>query len=107
MAELSGGNYTYLLNQINDFVINFNITAKIYSLSFDDKPIDVREETKNFKLTITRNYSSTRNQFMKEYLEERRRVDGEAYFHHKGVNYDNFEDYMKVIVEDLGFSFYE
>ena len=44
---------------------------------------------------------------MKEYLEERRRVDGEAYFHHKGVNYDNFEDYMKVIVEDLGFSFYE
>lgn len=107
LAELSGGNYTYLLNQINDFVINFNITAKIYSLSFDDKPIDVREETKNFKLTITRNYSSTRNQFMKEYLEERRRVDGEAYFHHKGVNYDNFEDYMKVIVEDLGFSFYE
>lgn len=107
LAELSGGNYTHLLNQVNDFVINFNVTVKIYSLSFDDKPIDVREETKNFKLTITRNYSSTRNQFLKEYLEERRRVDGEAYFHHKGVNYDNFEDYMKVIVEDLGFSFYE
>ncbi len=107
LAELSGGNYTHLLNQINNFDINFDITVKIYSKTLDGQNIDYREDVKNFNLQIIRNYSSTRNQFLKEYLEERRRVDGEAYFHHKGVDYDNFEDYMKTLVEDLGFSFYE
>ena len=107
LPELAGGNYTFLINQVTNYVIDFNIKVKIYSLSFDDnKPVDVREDNKNFKLTIMRNYSSTRNQFLKEYLEERRGVDGEAYFHHKGIDYDNFEDYMKILVEDLGFSFY-
>lgn len=106
-VTLSGGNYEILLEKMENFNISFNVHTKIYSKSIDNKPIEVKEDTQNFRLDIERNYSSTRNQFLKQYFEEREKIDGEAYYHFQGVKYYDFEEYMKVLVDNLEFNFYE
>ena len=110
----AGGNYSYIVNQPSSYTINLNLSVNLYSQNHretqsteSDEEVDtVKSTSKNFTITVGRNYSAMRNQFIAGYLEEQIQRGDVEYFTYKGDKYYNSEDYLRVLINDLGWSYY-
>lgn len=111
----AGGNYSYIVNQPSFYVINLNLTVNIYSenhretqstLESDEEAATVKSTSKNFTITVGRNYSAMRNQFIAGYLEEQISRGDVDYYTYKGVKYYDSQEYLRVLINDLGWSYY-
>ena len=109
----AGGNYSFIVNQPSSYVINLNLTVNLYPTtqnpppSEDPDPEDlVKSTTENFTITVGRNYSAMRNQFISGYLEEQIQRGDVDYYTYKGVKYHDSNDYLNALVQDLGWSYY-
>ncbi len=99
----AGGNYSYIVNQPSSYTINLNLTVNLYETDMDEE--NMKSTTKDFTITVGRNYSAMRNQFMSGYLEEQISRGDVEYFTYKGDKYYNSEDYLRALIDDLGWSY--
>ena len=114
----AGGNYSYILNQPSFYVINLNLTVNLYSEnhgenvetqsaeSNEEEEDTVKSTSKKFTITVGRNYSAMRNQFISGYLEEQISRGDVEYYTYKGAKYYDSQDYLRVLIDDLGWSYY-
>lgn len=109
----AGGNYKFIVDQPTEYVINLNLTVNLYPETQDPPPSEdpapedlVKSTTKEFTITVGRNYSVMRNQFISAYLEEQKQRGDVDYYTYKGVKYYNSTEYLNVLIQDLGWSYY-
>ncbi len=95
----AGGNYSYIVNQPSSYTINLNLTVNLYETDMNEE--NVKSTTKKFTITVGRNYSAMRNQFINGYLEEQiSRGDVEYYTYQNEKFYDG-ESYLKHLSKNL------
>ena len=107
------GNYKFIVDQPTEYVINLNLTVNLYPETQDPPPSEdpdpedlVKSTTKEFTITVGRNYSAMRNQFISAYLEEQKQRGDVDYYTYKGVKYYNSTEYLNALIQDLGWSYY-
>ena len=109
----AGGNYSFIVNQPSSYVINLSLTVNLYPQNQETPPSEdpdpedlIKSTTENFTITVGRNYSTMRNQFISGYLEEQIQRGDVDYYTYKGVKYHDSNDYLNALVQDLGWSYY-
>ena len=98
----SGGNYKFLReNQPKFHEITFDIKVSVSNDDPEKETTETKNTVKTFKMTIRRNFSAMRNQFVAGYLDEQAKKGEFEFFTYKGTKYYNSDDYVNALVDDL------
>lgn len=95
----AGGNYSYIVNQPSSYTINLNLTVNLYETDMNEE--NAKSTTKKFTITVGRNYSTMRNQFINGYLEEQMSRGDVEYYTYQSEKFYDGESYLKHLSENL------